>query len=124
MALALGLAATAQAGSTFDAVKRNGEVRCGVSTGLAGMSQPDANGIWRGFDVDICRAVAVAMFGDAAKARFVPTTTATRFTALQSGEVDLLSRTTALTIARDSRSGSPSPCRISSPARACWCTSG
>jgi general L-amino acid transport system substrate-binding protein len=103
--LAVGLAGPARAGATLDAVKRNGEVRCAVSTGLAGMSQPDAQGVWRGFDVDICRAVAAAVFGDAGKARLVPTTTATRFTALQSGEVDMLSRTTALTIARDSQLG-------------------
>jgi general L-amino acid transport system substrate-binding protein len=101
----LGLAGTAQAGTTLDAVRRNGVVRCAVSTGLAGMSQPDAQGVWRGFDTDICRAVAAAVFGDAEKARFVPTTTATRFTALQSGEADLLSRTTALTVARDSQLG-------------------
>ncbi|SDB73240.1 amino acid ABC transporter substrate-binding protein [Belnapia rosea] len=105
MALLLGVAGAAQAGPTLDAVRRNGEVRCAVSTGLAGMSQPDANGVWQGFDADICRAVATAVFGDAGRARFVPTTTATRFTALQSGEVDLLSRTTALTLARDSQLG-------------------
>ncbi|MCO6416503.1 amino acid ABC transporter substrate-binding protein [Siccirubricoccus sp. KC 17139] len=100
-----GLAASAQAGTTLDAVRRNGVVSCGVSTGLAGMSQPDANGVWRGFDADICRAVATAVFGDAGKVRFVATTAATRFTALQSGEVDMLSRTTALTVARDSQMG-------------------
>ncbi|MBX6744960.1 MAG: transporter substrate-binding domain-containing protein, partial [Acetobacteraceae bacterium] len=97
--LLLGLsAAPALAGQTLDAVRRNGHVRCGVSTGLAGMSQPDAQGIWRGFDADICRAVAAAVFGDAEKVRFVPTTAQSRFTALQSGEVDMLTRTTALTL--------------------------
>ncbi|MBX6742572.1 MAG: amino acid ABC transporter substrate-binding protein [Acetobacteraceae bacterium] len=105
-ALLLGLsAAPALAGQTLDAVRRNGHVRCGVSTGLAGMSQPDAQGIWRGFDADICRAVAAAVFGDAEKVRFVPTTAQSRFTALQSGEVDMLTRTTALTLARDSQLG-------------------
>lgn len=104
--LLLGLsAAPALAGQTLDAVRRNGHVRCGVSTGLAGMSQPDAQGIWRGFDADICRAVAAAVFGDAEKVRFVPTTAQSRFTALQSGEVDMLTRTTALTLARDSQLG-------------------
>ncbi|MDI3308278.1 MAG: amino acid ABC transporter substrate-binding protein [Acetobacteraceae bacterium] len=104
--LLLGLsAAPALAGQTLDAVRRNGHVRCGVSTGLAGMSQPDAQGIWRGFDADICRAVAAAVFGDAEKMRFVPTTAQSRFTALQSGEVDMLTRTTALTLARDSQLG-------------------
>jgi general L-amino acid transport system substrate-binding protein len=69
------------------------------------MSQPDAQGVWRGFDTDICRAVAAALFGDAEKVRFVPTTTQSRFPALQSGEVDMLTRTTALTLARDSQLG-------------------
>ena len=99
------LSGAAQAGATLDAIKQRGHVRCGVSTGLAGMSQPDSQGTWRGFDADICRAVAVAVFGDAEKVRFVPTTTQARFPALQSGEVDLLTRTTALTIARDSALG-------------------
>jgi len=104
--LLLGLSAVpALAGQTLDAVRRNGHVRCGVSTGLAGMSQPDAQGVWRGFDADICRAVAAAVFGDAEKVRFVPTTAQSRFTALQSGEVDMLTRTTALTLARDSQLG-------------------
>jgi general L-amino acid transport system substrate-binding protein len=105
-ALLLGLAAApALAGPTLDAVKRNGHLRCGVSVGLAGMSQPDAQGVWRGFDADICRAVAAAVFGDAERVRFVPTTAQSRFTALQSGEVDMLTRTTALTLARDSQLG-------------------
>jgi general L-amino acid transport system substrate-binding protein len=94
-----------QAGATLDAIRRNGHVRCGVSTGVAGMSQPDSQGVWRGFDADVCRAMAAAVFGDAEKVRFIPTTAQNRFTALQSGEVDLLTRTTALTLARDSQMG-------------------
>jgi general L-amino acid transport system substrate-binding protein len=105
LGMGLGLAAPALAGQTFDTVKARGQLRCGVSTGLAGMSQPDSQGIWRGFDADICRAVATALFGDAEKVRFVPTTAQNRFTALQSGEVDMLTRTTALTLARDSQLG-------------------
>jgi general L-amino acid transport system substrate-binding protein len=101
----LAAAAPVSAGPTLDAVRRNGLVRCGVSTGVAGMSQPDTAGVWRGFDADVCRAVAAALFGDAAKVRFVPTTAQSRFTALQSGEVDMLTRTTALTLARDSQMG-------------------
>ncbi|WP_458097846.1 amino acid ABC transporter substrate-binding protein [Roseomonas sp. WA12] len=107
-ALALGAVVgptPAQAGPTFDNVRRNGHVRCGVSIGVAHMSMPDSAGRWTGFDADICRAVAVAVFGDPEKVRFVPTTAQSRFTALQSGEVDLLSRTTALTLARDSTMG-------------------
>ncbi len=95
----------AQAGPTLDAIKARGHVRCGVSTGVAGMSQPDSQGTWRGFDADICRAVAAALFADAEKVRFIPTTAQNRFTALQSGEVDMLTRTTALTLARDSQLG-------------------
>jgi general L-amino acid transport system substrate-binding protein len=94
-----------QAGATLEAIRRNGHVRCGVSTGVAGMSQPDSQGVWRGFDADVCRAMAAAVFGDAEKVRFIPTTAQNRFTALQSGEVDLLTRTTALTLARDSQMG-------------------
>lgn len=95
----------AEAGQTLDAVRKNGLVRCGVSPGVAFMSMPDSAGRWQGFDVEICRAVAAAVFGDAEKVKFVPTTAQTRFTALQSGEVDLISRTTALTISRDSAMG-------------------
>ncbi|WP_426954696.1 transporter substrate-binding domain-containing protein [Muricoccus radiodurans] len=95
----------AGAGPILDAVRRNGAVRCGVSTGVAHMSIPDAAGRWTGFDTEICRAVAIAVFGDPERARFVPTTAQSRFTALQSGEVDMLSRTTALTLARDSTMG-------------------
>jgi general L-amino acid transport system substrate-binding protein len=94
-----------EAGAVLEGIRRNGHVRCGVSTGVAGMSQPDSQGVWRGFDADICRAMAAAVFGDAERVRFIPTTAQNRFTALQSGEVDLLTRTTALTLARDSQMG-------------------
>jgi general L-amino acid transport system substrate-binding protein len=91
--------------STLDAVRAKGYVQCGVNTGLAGFSQPDSKGVWRGIDVDLCRAVAAAVFGDAAKARYTPLTAQQRFTALQSGEVDVLSRNTTWTITRDTSLG-------------------
>ncbi len=86
---------------TLGAVRGRGMLACGVSTGVVGLSQADARGEWRGLDADFCRAVAAALFGDAARVRFVPTTPQTRFTALQSGEVDLLSRNTTWSFARD-----------------------
>jgi len=73
----------AHAQSTLDAVKSKGYLQCGVNTGLAGFSQPDARGVWKGLDVDACRAVAAAVFGDASKVRFTPLTAQQRFTALQ-----------------------------------------
>jgi len=104
-ALALLLAGPARAQSTLDAVKSKGYVQCGVNTGLAGFSQPDSRGVWRGIDVDLCRAVAAAVFGDGSKVRYTPLTAQQRFTALQSGEVDLLSRNTTWTITRDTSLG-------------------
>jgi general L-amino acid transport system substrate-binding protein len=86
---------------TFDAVKKKGYVQCGVNAGLAGFSQPDSKGVWRGIDVDVCRAVAAAMFGDAGKVRYTPLTAQQRFTAVQSGEVDILSRNTTWSLSRD-----------------------
>jgi len=91
--------------STLDAVKSKGYVQCGVNTGLAGFSQPDSRGVWKGLDVDSCRAVAAAVFGDASKVRYTPLTAQQRFTALQSGEVDILSRNTTWTITRDTSLG-------------------
>jgi general L-amino acid transport system substrate-binding protein len=96
---------TAQAGAIFDAVKNKGFVQCGVSTGLAGFSNPDDAGNWSGLDVDLCRAVAAAVFGDAEAVKFTPLTSKERFTALQSGEVDVLSRNTTWTLNRDSALG-------------------
>jgi general L-amino acid transport system substrate-binding protein len=80
-------------------------VQCGVNTGLAGFSQPDSKGVWRGIDVDVCRAVAAAVLGDANKVRYTPLTAQQRFTALQSGEVDILSRNTTWTLTRDTSLG-------------------
>ncbi len=98
-----GLAAgTASAQATLEAVKARGELICGSNTGLTGFGAPDASGNWAGFDVDLCRAVAAAIFGDPTKVKFVPTTGETRFTALQSGEVDLLVRNSTWTYSRDS----------------------
>jgi general L-amino acid transport system substrate-binding protein len=91
--------------NTFDAVRARGTLICGVNTGLAGFAQPDSQGVWRGFDVDYCRAYAAAIFGDPNKVRFVPTTAQSRFTALQSGEVDVLSRNTTWTLSRDTTLG-------------------
>jgi general L-amino acid transport system substrate-binding protein len=98
-------AGAALAQSTLESVRAKGYVQCGVNSGLAGFSQPDSRGVWRGIDVDVCRAVAAAVFGDAGKVRFTPTTTQQRFTALQSGEVDVLSRNTTWTVSRDSSLG-------------------
>jgi general L-amino acid transport system substrate-binding protein len=96
---------TAQAGAILDAVKNKGFVQCGVSTGLAGFSNPDDAGNWSGIDVDVCRAVAAAVFGDAEAVKFTPLTSKERFTAVQSGEVDVLSRNTTWTLNRDSALG-------------------
>lgn len=98
-------AGAAAAQSTLENVKSNGELKCGVSTGLAGFSQANAEGRWEGFDVDYCRAVAAAIFGDADKVSFTPTTAKERFTALQSGEIDILSRNTTWTLSRDVQLG-------------------
>jgi general L-amino acid transport system substrate-binding protein len=96
---------TAEAGAIFDAIKDKGFVQCGVSTGLAGFSNPDDAGNWSGLDVDVCRAVAAAVFGDADAVKYTPLTSKERFTALQSGEVDVLSRNTTWTLNRDSALG-------------------
>lgn len=90
---------------TLDRVRRNGFVRCGVSTGIAGFSAPDAQGEWQGLDVDVCRAIAAAVLGDARKIRFTPLSAEQRFTALQSGEIDVLSRNTTVTFQRDVQLG-------------------
>ncbi|MBL6079997.1 amino acid ABC transporter substrate-binding protein [Belnapia sp. T18] len=101
----LGLAAPASAGPTLDAVRQNGAVRCGVPSGVAGMARPDSQGRWVGLHADICRAIAAAALGDADKVRFVPLTAQSRFTAVQSGEVDVLVYLTALTLSRDATLG-------------------
>jgi general L-amino acid transport system substrate-binding protein len=103
--LLLLFAGSAFAQSTLDSVRGKGFVQCGVNTGLAGFSQPDSKGVWRGIDVDLCRAVAAAALGDASKVRFTPLTAQQRFTALQSGEVDILARNTTWTLSRDTSLG-------------------
>ena len=92
-------------GDTLDAVKERGRLRCGVNTGLAGFSTPDSQGNWVGIDVSVCQAVAVAIFRDETKVDFVPLSAQQRFTALQSGEVDMLSRNTTLTFQREAALG-------------------
>lgn len=101
----LGAAGAVQAGATLDAVKKKGFVQCGVSDGLPGFSYVDAQGRYLGIDVDVCRAVAAAVFGDAGKVKYSPLTAKERFTALQSGEIDVLSRNTTWTSSRDSAMG-------------------
>jgi general L-amino acid transport system substrate-binding protein len=96
-----GLAAGASAAATLDDVKARGKLNCGVTTGLVGFAAPDANGVWEGFDVAVCRAVAAAVLGDGNAVEFVPTTGKTRFTALASGEIDMLARNTTWTFSRD-----------------------
>jgi general L-amino acid transport system substrate-binding protein len=104
-AAAAGTLSTAAVAGTLDDVRGKGFVQCGVSQGLAGFSNPDEQGNWTGIDVDVCRAVAAAVLGDAGKVKFTPLSAKERFTALQSGEVDVLSRNTTWTLVRDSALG-------------------
>src|SRR6201988_766936 len=96
---------TAQAGPTLDKVKQAGQISCGVPTGIAGFAAPDSQGNWAGFNIDICRALSAAIFGNADKVKYVPLTAQQRFTALRSGEVDLLSNNTTDTLQRDTELG-------------------
>jgi general L-amino acid transport system substrate-binding protein len=105
LAAALGLTAPAQAGPTLDKVKQAGSLTCGVQAGTPGFGQPDSQGKYSGFNIDICRAIAAAVFGDPDKVKFVPLTAQQRFTALQSGEVDILSNNTTVTLSRDTQLG-------------------
>jgi general L-amino acid transport system substrate-binding protein len=89
------------AAGTLDDVRARGHLKCGINTGLVGFAAPDDKGVWRGFDVDFCRAVAAALFGDSGKVKYANLTGKTRFTALRSREVDLLSRNTTWTFSRD-----------------------
>ena len=98
-------AEAADAAGTLDKVRKRGQVVCGVSQGLPGFSNPDKKGRWTGIDVDVCRAVAAAVFGNAQKVKFVPTSSKERFTALQSGEIDILSRNTTWSMQRDTALG-------------------
>ncbi len=99
------LASGAASAATLDNVKERGFLLCGVSQGMAGFSNPDSAGNWSGLDVDLCRAIAAAIFDDPSAVKFVPTSTKERFAALQSGEVDLLSRVTTWTMSRDTALG-------------------
>jgi general L-amino acid transport system substrate-binding protein len=104
-AVAAALAAPAASAQTLKTVKDRGMLSCGVSQGLPGFSSPDDKGNWTGIDVDICRAIAAAVFNDPTKIKFVPLSAKDRFTALQSGEIDLLSRNTTWTLSRDTTLG-------------------
>jgi general L-amino acid transport system substrate-binding protein len=103
--LSLSLAMPAMAGKTIDAIKQRGQLVCGVNTGLAGFSAADSQGNWTGLDVDICKAVAATLLSDASKIKWAPLNAQQRFTALQSGEVDVLSRNTTFTLTRDASLG-------------------
>jgi len=104
-AAVLGVSGFAQAGATLDAVQKKGFVQCGVSDGLPGFSVPDSTGKIVGIDADFCRAVAAAVFGDATKVKFSQLNAKERFTALQSGEIDMLSRNSTMTSSRDAGMG-------------------
>ncbi|WP_040556364.1 amino acid ABC transporter substrate-binding protein [Reinekea blandensis] len=101
VAVALSLAFSLAQASTLNDVRKTGFLKCGVSTGIPGFSNPDRNGNWTGLDVDVCRAVAAAVLGNAEKVRYIPLTPGDRFNALQSGEIDVLSRITTWTHSRD-----------------------
>lgn len=96
---------TATAGKTLDSIRQKDLLSCGVNTGLSGFAQADSQGKWSGIDVDICKAVAAAVLGNAEKVRYTPLSAPQRFTALQSGEVDILSRNTTFTLTRDASLG-------------------
>ncbi len=102
MALA---AAPALAGPKLDTIMKRGQLVCGVNTGLAGFGLADSQGRWTGLDVDVCRALSAVLFNDPEKVRFVPLNTQQRFTALQTGEIDILSRNTTWTLSRDTQLG-------------------
>src|SRR5690349_15822952 len=105
LTIAVGTTAPALAGPTLDKIKQAGAVTCGVPTGVPGFAQPDNQGKYAGFDVDICRAFSAAIFGEPDKVKYVPLTAQQRFTALQSGEVDVLSNNTTWTLTRDTELG-------------------
>ena len=105
LALVIGLSTAAQAASTLDTVKSRGKVLCGVTTGLAGFGAPNDQGVWSGLDIDLCKGVAAAVFGDPSKVEYKPLNAEQRFTALQSGEVDFLARNSTWTMSRDTQLG-------------------
>ena len=123
LALALIFVAQGASAQTLKTVKDRGILNCGANGSLAGFGLPDAQGKWTGLDVDFCRAIAAAIFNDANKVKFVPLTAKDRFTALQSGEVDVLARNTTWTISRDTSLGLTSPASTITTARASWCAS-
>ncbi len=102
---ALALTASAASAQTLNQVKQRGVLQCGSNTGLAGFGQPDAQGNWTGMDVEFCRAISAAIFNDPTKVKFVPLSSKDRFTALQSGEVDVLVRNSTWTMSRDTSLG-------------------
>ena len=99
------IALPAHAGKTLDGIKARGQVVCGVNTGLAGFAAADSSGKWSGLDVDVCKALAAAVLSDPEKVKYVPLTAQQRFTALQSGEIDVLARNTTFTLTRDGSLG-------------------
>ena len=108
LALLFGTCAVAQTaipvpGPTVEAIKKRGQLLCGVDTGIPGFAFQDSSGAWNGFDVSYCRAIAAAVLGDPAKVRYVPSTTPTRFTILQSGEMDVLIRDSTMTFSRSAQ---------------------
>jgi general L-amino acid transport system substrate-binding protein len=105
LALAAGFSIPAATAQTLKTVKDRGQLSCGVSQGLPGFSSPDDKGNWTGLDVDVCRAISAAIFNDPTKIKFVPLSAKDRFTALQSGEIDVLSRNTTWTLSRDTTLG-------------------
>lgn len=102
---ALGVGSAAMAGETLDSTVERGTLLCGVNTGLAGFGTPDSEGVYSGFDVDFCRAIALVILNDADAVEYTPLTSQQRFTALQAGEVDVLSRNTTWTLTRDTALG-------------------
>ena len=101
LALALGFTADASAQQILERIRQRGHVICGASQGVPGLSRPDERGVWRGFDSDVCRAFAIAVFGDRERIRYVPLNAAQRLPAIQTGEIDVLSRSTTWTYSRD-----------------------
>ena len=103
--LAAGIATAAHAGKTLDAIKQRGQLVCGVNPSLPGFAAADSQGNWTGLDVDVCKALAAAVLGDATKVKWVPLNASQRFAVLQAGEIDILSRNTTWTLTRDASLG-------------------
>lgn len=105
VALLAGMSTAAQAASTLESVKAAGKLKCGVNSGLAGFAAPNDQGVWAGLDVDLCKAIAAAVLGDANKVEYKPSNAEQRFPLLQSGEVDVLARNTTWSLSRDTQLG-------------------